>query len=103
MTITNYIPESFKIPLEIAQDIAFSCSLGEYKFLAEERIGEHRWTTDILVVFERKSDGKIFGFVYQRGLTECCDDYWDEDKDNNVSVFEMRAVEKTIVEYEFIL
>ena len=102
MTTTDYTPESFKIPIETAQDIAFRCRLEDYKFITEERVGEHRWTEDILIVFKRASDGKIFGFIFQRGLTENCDNYWDKDQDNNVSVFEMRAVEKTIVEYEFI-
>lgn len=102
MITTNYIPESFKIPLETAQDIAFRCRLGDYKFITEERVGEHRWTADILIVFERASDGKIFGFIYQRGLTEDCDDSWEEDVDGNVAVYEMKEVEKTVVSYEFI-
>ena len=64
----------------------------------EEDVEDHRWNTTHLNIFERE-DGKLFGMLYDVGLTETQENGFVY---NNPELFEVTRVEKvvTTVTYE---
>lgn len=61
--------EKIKLSEEEAQDLAWG-DTDEYTHIDEEDLGSSRWTELVRTIVKRDSDGKLFAFIWQRGLTE---------------------------------
>lgn len=58
------------ITLKDADELRCQCDTDDYTFVAEETDESNQWSEPVTVYIEENSTGKIYGFDYDRGLTE---------------------------------
>ena len=58
------------ITLEDADELRCESETDEYTFVTEETDESDRWSEPVTVYIKENSTGKIYGFDYDRGLTE---------------------------------
>lgn len=58
------------ITLEDADELRCQGSTDEFTFVADETGESGRWSDPVTVYIKENSTGKIYGFDYDRGLTE---------------------------------
>ena len=85
--------EKIKLSEEEAQDLAWGDS-EEYTHIDEEDLGSGRWTEVVRTIVKRDSDGKLFAFTWQRGLTE-----YQEHEFYDCKLVEVERKTKTIEYY----
>ncbi len=71
------------ITLEDADELRCQGSTDKFTFVAEEADQSDRWSESVTVYIKENSTGKIYGFDYDRGLTEM-----QENTINTVERFE---------------
>lgn len=85
--------ERIKIDEEMAQELAWG-DTEEYTQVWEEDLGSGRWTEVVRTIVKRDSDGKLFAFTWQRGLTE-----YQENEFYGCELVEVEVKTKTVEYY----
>lgn len=85
--------ERIKIDEEMAEELAWGDS-AEYTHIDEEDRGSSRWTEVVRTIVKRESDGKLFAFIWQRGLTE-----YQEHEFYGCELVEVEVKTKTVEYY----
>jgi hypothetical protein len=71
-----------------------------WRYVTRQEDRMSRWHILYDVILERTSDGTFWAFCYRMGLTENQENWYPWEDGKEVSLTRMKAVERTITEYQ---
>lgn len=92
----KYVTEKFQ--KEHLREILWDDAEG-YETISDEIYETSRWSVHSELIFKRVSDGRIFKTNYSRGATEQQDEQPFEYEPNEIDVYVVVPVEKTVIDY----
>lgn len=88
-----------KVEKEILVEMCWDDCPEGWEVLDNEVTGSGRWSEYHTMVFRMANDDKIYAVDYSCGLTEMQDERPFEYEPDMVEVYEVKAVEKTVITY----
>lgn len=67
--------------------------------VADFHLGSRRWVEERRIILSHDTTGDLYGFDYERGLTEMQEFYWPDYYPEQIELFEVETVEVTKIEY----